>query len=77
MGFDVRVVNAKGRGIQGVRVVLEFTSRLRGMTAAEYTDSDGYAEFDRYDEGEVKVYIDKSSYGTYRYEDGGSITITK
>lgn len=77
MGFDVHVVNDEGDGIEGVRVVLGFTSILRGMTAEEYTDSDGHAEFDGYDEGEVEVYVDGASYGRYRYEDGGGISISK
>jgi hypothetical protein len=75
--FSVRVVDDDQEGLKGVRVALSFTSILRGMTAEEYTDSDGYAEFDGYDEGDVEVFIGGSSYGTYKYEDGGSITITK
>lgn len=74
--FDVHVVNDDQEGIKGIRVVLGFTSVLRGMTAVEYTDSDGHAEFDGYDEGEVEVFVDGSSYGNYFYEDGGGITIT-
>lgn len=77
MGFDVHVVNDDGDGIEGVRVVLGFTDILRGMTSTEYTDSDGHAEFDGYDEGEVEVFVDGSSCGTYQYEDGGGITVTE
>ena len=75
MAFDVHVVNDDGDGVSGVRVVLEFTSILRGMSNAEYTDEDGHAEFDGYDDGEIVDYLDGSSYGEYRYEDGESITI--
>ncbi len=74
--FDVRVVNDDQEGIRGARVVLGFTSVLMGMTDEKYTDSDGYAEFDRYDEGEVEVFVDGSSYGNYLYENDGGITIT-
>jgi hypothetical protein len=74
--FEVRVVNDNQEGRSGIRVVLEFTSLLRGMSAKEYSDSDGYAFFDDYDEGEITVYLDGSNYGTYNYEDGGSITLT-
>jgi hypothetical protein len=74
--FEVRVVNDDQEGVESVRVVLEFTSLLRGMSSEEYTDSDGSAYFDDYDEGEIKVYLDGSNYGTYHYEDGGCITIT-
>ena len=77
MGFDVHVVNDEGDGIEGVRVVLGFTSILRGMTSTEYTDSYGHVEFDGYEDGSVEVYVEGSSYGTYQYEDGGSITISK
>ena len=75
--FEVRVVDDDQEGLKGVRVKLEFLSLTRGMSAAEYTDSDGSAYFDGYDEGDIEVYIDGSSYGKYYYEDGGSITITK
>ncbi len=75
--FTVRVVNDDQEGMKGERVVLEFRGLTRGMSADEYTNSDGYAEFDDYEEGEVDVYVDGKNYGSYRYEDGGSITITK
>ena len=75
--FDVHVVNEDQEDLKGVRVVLEFTGPLRGITGAEYTDSYGHAEFDGHKEGEVEIFIDGKSYGTYSYEDGGSITITK
>lgn len=75
--FDVHVVDAEQEGMSGIRVVLDFTGILRGITAKEYTDAYGHAEFDNYDEGEVEVFVDGSSYGNYFYEDGGSITITK
>jgi len=74
--FDVHVVNEEQEGLSGRRVVLSFTSILRGMTAEEYTDDDGHAEFDGYEEGEVEVFVDGTSCGTYKYEDGGGITIT-
>jgi hypothetical protein len=47
------------------------------MTGTEYTDSDGRAEFNGYEEGEVEVFVQGSSYGNYSYEDGDEITITK
>ena len=75
--FEVRVVNDKQKGVSGVRVRLEFTSPTRGMSAEEYTDSDGSANFDDYEEGEIRVYIDSSNYGTYDYRDGECITVTK
>ncbi|NIM19743.1 MAG: hypothetical protein GTO51_05770 [Candidatus Latescibacteria bacterium] len=75
--FDVHVIYDDQEGISDVRVVLSFTSVLRGMTAEEYTDSSGHAWFDGYEEGEIEVFIDGASYGTYHYSDGGSITITK
>jgi hypothetical protein len=55
MAFDVRVIDSGGRAVKGVRVVLGFTSILRGMTRTEYTDSAGHASFGGYDAGEVEV----------------------
>jgi len=75
--FEVRVVDDNQEGLKGARVRLEFVNQTRGMSASEYTDSDGSAYFDGYDEGDIEVYVDGSSYGRYHYEDGGSITITK
>jgi hypothetical protein len=74
--FSVRVVNGEQKPVSGVRVVLIFTDPLRGATREEYTDSNGFAYFDNYDEGEVEVFIRGASYGKYYYEDGESITIT-
>lgn len=75
--FSVRVVNDDQKPIKGAGVVLSFSGLLRGMTTKEYTDSDGYAYFDDYDEGEVEVFVGGSSYGKYSYSDGDSITITE
>lgn len=75
--FTVQVVNDEQSGVGSARVVLSFTSPIRGMTAEEYTDPSGHAYFDGYEEGEVQVLIDGSSYGDYSYRDGDSITITK
>ena len=75
--FDVHVVDEDQRPLKSVRVVLEFVGIFRGVTAEEYTDSEGHAEFDGYDEGTVEVFVDGSNYGTYHYIDGESITITK
>ena len=75
--FSVRVVDDDQKGVSGIRVRLEFTDFVRGMSNEEYTDSDGYAEFDGYEDGEVVVYVDGGNAGTYQYEDGGSITVTR
>ncbi len=75
--FSVRVVDDDQKGVSGIRVTLEFTDVLRGMSGEVYTDADGYAEFGGYDDGEVVVYVDGSNFGTYQYEDGGSITVTR
>lgn len=75
--FEVRVVNDDQQGISGVRVRLEFTPITRGMSDEEYTDADGSAYFDGYDDGEINVYVDGSNCGSYDYESGGSITVTK
>lgn len=74
--FSVRVVDEDQEPIEGATVVLGFTSLIRGMTHSEYSDSDGYAYFNNFDEGEVEVFIRGSNYGSYYYENDGSITIT-
>jgi hypothetical protein len=77
MSFEVRVVNDDGDGVSGVRVVLSFTDPTRGQSDAEFTDSDGSADFDGYEDGEVKVFLDGADYGAFSYRDGDSITVTK
>jgi hypothetical protein len=77
MAFDVHVVDQVGKGVDGARVVLGFKTSVRGRTGPEYTGSDGHAEFDGYDDGEVEVFVDGADYGTYDYKDGEGITITK
>ena len=77
MSFEVRVVNDDGEGVPGVRVVLSFTDVMRGQTDAESTDSEGCAQFDGYDDGEVKVFLDGDGYGVFSYRDGDSITVTR
>jgi hypothetical protein len=47
------------------------------MTDPEYTTgSDGEADFDGYDDGEVEVFLDGRSYGTQNYSNGDSVDIT-
>jgi len=75
--FEVRVVNDDEKGLSGVRVRLSFKGLTRGIAPEEYTDSDGSAYFIGYEEGDIAVYIDGRDCGSYYYEDGGSITITK
>lgn len=75
--FSIRVVNDDQEGVSGIRVTLEFTDLVRGVSNEVYTDNDGYAEFNGYDDGEVIVYVDGSNVGRYQYEDGGSITVTR
>jgi uncharacterized protein YfaS (alpha-2-macroglobulin family) len=76
MTFDVHVVNSECEGVEGAHVRLSFTNILRGMTVEERTDSDGHAEFSDYENGEVKVFVNGSNYGTYYYSEGDGITIT-
>lgn len=77
MSFCVRVVNKSQDGLGGVRVQMSFTDGLRGMTGEKHTDTDGYAWFDGYRDGEVKVFLGGSNYGIYRYRNGENITIKK
>ena len=75
--FRVRVNNEDEQPIKGVRVKLEFTGLARGMSDEKYTDSDGIAFFDGYEEGPIKVYLNGTSYGRYYYENGEKINIWK
>jgi len=77
MSFTVRVVNDDGDGIGEARVTLNFMISIRGVTDAEYTGDDGRAVFDGYNDGEVEIFVDGSSCGTYDYSDGGEVTITR
>ena len=77
MAFEVQVVNEDDQGVEGVRVVLSFGGATRGQTEPEFTDSEGFAVFDGYDDGAVTVYLNGSDYGRYHYEDGEAITITQ
>jgi len=74
--FSVRVVDDKHKPIQRAHIVLSFTGTPRGMIVEGYTDSDGYADFVGYEEGEAEVFVSGSSYGTHYYNDGEAITIT-
>jgi len=76
MAFDVHVVDDEGEGVSGAHVSLSFTSLLRGVTGERSTDSDGHAEFDGYEDGEIEVFVNGTGYGTYRYSNGEGITIT-
>lgn len=77
MSFEVRVVNDDDEGLEGIRVRLEFTELSRGISDEEYTDPEGSAYFEDYDEGPVKIYINGRDFGEYLYEDGSCITINK
>lgn len=75
--LSVRVLNDDEEPLKGIPVRIEFTSQCRGMTGTEYTDSDGYAYFSNFEEGDINLYIDHKNYGGYRYSDGESINVTK
>jgi len=76
--FTIRVVDDEDEGIGGVRVKVSFLDRLKGKAIAEQkTDSDGYADFEGDEEGEIEVFLNGTSYGTYEYAEGDEITIEK
>jgi hypothetical protein len=76
MSFCVRIVNDDQEPVKGARVGLGFTSVLRGMASGEYTDSDGCAYFDGYDDGECEVFVNGRSEGRHYYRDGDSVTVS-
>ena len=76
--FTIRVVDDEDEGIGGVRVKVSFLGHVKGKSMIEEkTDSDGYADFDGDDEGEIEVFLNGTSYGTYEYAEGDEITIEK
>lgn len=77
MSFIVTVVDGSGDGIEGIHVRLKFHGLTRAMSEGTYTDREGNAYFDGYNDGEVTIYIDHSSYGTYYYSDGEQVEIPK
>jgi hypothetical protein len=77
MAFVVRVVDDEDEALEGVRVVLSFTETTRGQTDPLRTDSEGCAEFDGYEDGEVKVFLDGEDCATCDYVDGDEITVTR
>ncbi len=77
MPFIVRVVDDEDEAIEGVRVVLSFTEATRGQTDPERTDEEGRVEFEGYEDGEVKVFLDGEECAICDYVDGDEITITQ
>ena len=74
--LSIRVLDDDEEPLEGIRVGIEFTELTRGM-AHEHTDRDGYAYFNNYEEGPIRVYLDGKNYGEYHYSDGDSIDITR
>ena len=74
--FTIRVVDDEDEGIGGVRVRVSFLDSNRSDSDAK-TDSDGYADFDGDDEGEIEVFLNGTNYGSYEYSEGDEITIEK
>lgn len=77
MSFIIKVINEEGKGIPGVHVRLKFLGLTRGMSDRIYTDDDGMAQFDGYDDGAINIFIDHSNYGEYEYTDGDIIEIER
>ena len=65
--LEVRVLNNKDRGIEGIAIRLGFNDIDRGMSDTEYTDSDGSAYFNGFEDGEFTLYVDHKSEGDYYY----------
>lgn len=72
--FSVRVVYDDGDGASGIKVFVSFG--LLGGHSEEYTDSDGWAEFDNYGNESGSIYIDGSEIGEYDLSDGSSYSFT-
>lgn len=74
--FTVRVIDDDQDPVEGARVMISFTSMLRGHSTTEYTDSEGRAEFSDYEDGEINVFVNGDNVGTHYYKDDDEITIT-
>ncbi len=74
--FSVRVVSLDGgeRGIPGRKVMISFTSLIRGFLE-ERTDGGGVAYFDTV-EGEAKVFVDGDHVDTHSFGDGDQVTVS-
>jgi hypothetical protein len=77
MPFTVRVINDEGRGVQGRRVVLSFTSSARGQSNPQFTDHDGRARFSGFQPGEIRVYVDGGDCGTFSLAEGATVHVTR
>ena len=73
--FSVRVVNVSQIPIEGIRVMLEFATLIRAKYRNEFTNSEGYAYFNGYEDGEVNVSVMGEKYGKYQYLSGKGITV--
>ena len=73
--FSVRVINVNQKPIEGIRVMLEFATLIRAKRRNEFTNSEGYAYFNGYEDGEVLIFIMGTIYGKYHYLNGESITV--
>ncbi len=76
MSFTVRVVNDEDEPVEGAVARISFTIPLRGISPEERTDDDGLSEFGDYDNGEITVYVDGRSVGSFYYEDVEEITVS-
>ena len=76
IGFAIRVVDDEGEGVEGVKVTVNYSMTIDH----EYTDEDGWAEFEKdqfmHSVAIGEVIIDGVSYGEYRLEDGETYSFT-
>jgi hypothetical protein len=73
--FTVKIVDDDQEPVKGARVMISFTSMLRGHSTTEYSDSEGRAEFPDYEDGEITVFVNGDNVGTYYYKDDEEITV--
>jgi hypothetical protein len=78
--FLVRVLDRDGEPLAGVQVEILIHGFLKGGHLSQYTDSDGYASFEREadyeDSSELTIYVRGQSFGKYVIEAGTAYTIT-
>lgn len=65
--FSIRVVDEDGDPLSSVSVAVSYGSL--GGVGTEYTDDDGWTEWETLDHVSFTVYIDSNEEGTYGFED--------
>ncbi|MFA6806801.1 MAG: hypothetical protein WCR29_05215 [Bacteroidales bacterium] len=72
--FSIRVVYDDGTPAQNINVFVSYSGL--GGHDEEYTDSDGWTEFDNYGNDYGAIYVDGDKIGEYDLSDDSSYSFT-